>query len=44
MCHLHLEAFAVNPHHAVKGTLHAGETGNCVYKNGCNSAGMQGQN
>ncbi len=26
MCHLHLEAVAVNPHHAVKGALHAGET------------------
>ncbi len=24
--HLHLEAVAVNPHHAVRGTLHAGET------------------
>ncbi len=26
MCHLHLEAVAVNLHHAVKGSLHTSET------------------
>ncbi len=26
MCHLHLEAVAVNPHHTVKGSLHTSET------------------
>ncbi len=26
MCHLHLEAVAVNPHYAVKGSLHTSET------------------
>ncbi len=26
MCHLHLEPAALNPHHVVKGSLHAGET------------------
>ncbi len=30
MCHLHLEAVALNPHHAGKGALHAGETDDCL--------------
>ncbi len=30
MCHLHLEAVAVNPHHAVKGSLHTSETDDCL--------------
>ncbi len=32
MCHLHLEAVAVNQHQAVKGALHAGETDNWLQK------------
>ncbi len=36
--HLHLEAVAVNPHHAVRGTLHAGETEKLLgFKNKTNS-------